>query len=488
MDSRILDTLQRIIVAASLFAVASATPASGDASPPNILLITADDLNADSLGVYDCPVPGTTPSLDALAAQSLRFERAHVNIAVCQPLRSVIMTGKYPHRSGGEGFHKLHEPGQAILPQLLREGGFQVGILGKVNHSTPYADDPWDLTIDQPDLGWGRDPDAYARAAKRFFKQAQKAEKPFFLMANSHDPHRPFSNADQEVKWRHQGRTLVRPSKPFWPSEIEVPGFLLDLPEIRREVAEYYSSVRRADDIVGALLHALESSGAASNTLVIFLSDHGMALPFAKTNVYRHSTRTPLIIRWPGVTEAGHIDSDHFVSTIDFLPTLLEAVGIDEPEGIDGRSFLPLLKGETQEDRDRVFTQFHETSAKRRYPMRAVITADGGYIFNAWAGQEDHPFKNESQSGRTFKAMQNAAQRDPDIAQRVRHFLYRTPEELYDYAKDPDALRNLADDHEHGNTLFSLRRMLLQWMIRTDDPLLADFRAFLKRERPPSPD
>src|SRR4030095_3526534 len=114
-------------------------------------------------------------------------------------------------------------------------------------------------------------------------------------------------------------------------------------------LALYYSSVRRADDCLGEVLRALHESGADDQTLIFFLSDHGMPLPFAKTQLYFHSNRTPWMIRWPGVTKAGAVDSRHLVSAGDLLPTLLEIVGAAPPKGIDGRSFVPVLRGQNQE-------------------------------------------------------------------------------------------------------------------------------------------
>ncbi|HIM10559.1 TPA: hypothetical protein EYM26_07105 [Candidatus Poribacteria bacterium] len=106
---------------------------------PNILLVTADDMNWDAVGAYGCLVEGTTPNLDRLAEQGIRFEHAHVTIAVCQPSRSALMTGRYPHRSGGEGFHHLRQPDLPIFPELLRQASYRVGILGKepIRRHTP---------------------------------------------------------------------------------------------------------------------------------------------------------------------------------------------------------------------------------------------------------------------------------------------------------------------------------------------------------------
>ncbi len=444
---------------------------------PSVLLITADDMNWDSVGAWGCPV-GATPNLDALAAGGVRFELAHVNVAVCQPSRSAIMTGRYPHRSGGEGFFNLRRPGVPILPELLRAAGYRVGIIGKVGHSTPYAEFRWDLCLDMPQLGMGRNPAEYGRAAREFVREAREAGRSFFLMANSHDPHRPFFGNDR-AEW-YDGSTTppaAEPSRVFTPEEVTVPGFLEDLPEVRREMAEYYSSVRRCDDTVGAILDAVLEGGAWEDTLVIFLSDNGMALPFAKTNCYLHSTRTPWIVSWPGMigARAGAADCRHFVSGIDVLPTVLDAVGVETPPDVDGSSFLPVLRGEEAAGRDLVFTQFFQTAGRRNYPMRCVQDRRFGYIFNPWHDGR-RAFRNESQAGRTMKAMRAAAETDPAIAERVRLFLYRVPEELYDFANDPDARRNLIGDADFAAEADRLRGELESWMERTGDPALEAFR------------
>ncbi|MFW6039154.1 MAG: sulfatase [bacterium] len=439
------------------------------ATRPNILLITADDMNWDAVGAYGCETPGTTPHIDKLATEGMRFDQAHVTIAVCQPSRSALMTGRYPHRSGGEGFHHLRHADVPILPRLLRDAGYTVGVLGKVGHSTPHEDFQWDVQPDMEELGMGRSPAVYGKYAESFFQSAQDADQPFFMMANSHDPHRPFVGNDPGEWYTQHERPASEPSRTFTLEQVTVPGFLPDLPEVRREIAEYYSSVRRCDDTVGELLGALERTGAAENTLVMFLSDNGMAFPFSKTNCYLHSTRTPWIARWPARIAAGGVDREHFISGVDFLPTAIEAAGVAMPEGVDGGSFLSLLDGQQQDGRELVFTQFHQTAMRRNYPMRCVQDGRFGYIWNPWADGE-RVFRNESQSGRTMPAMQRAAENDPAIAQRVDMFLYRVPEELYDFERDPDALKNLVDSPEHQDELNRLRSALAEWMGQTGDP------------------
>ena len=196
----------------------------------------------------------------------------------------------------------------------------------------------------------------------------------------------------------------------YAPQDVPVPLFLPDLPPVRRELAQYYASVHRCDQTVGQILRALAESGLEESTLVMFLSDNGMAFPFAKTNCYRFSTRTPWIVRWPKRVKFG-VDSKHFISGIDFTPTILQATGLAPMAGVDGRSFLPVLLGREQEGRDSVFTVFHETSGKRQFPMRAVQNSRFGLIFNAWSDGK-LVFQSESTGSPSYKGMVAAAVSD----------------------------------------------------------------------------
>jgi len=458
----------------------------------NFLFITADDMNYDSPGACGCEIKDITPNIDRLAAEGIRFEHAHVTIAVCQPSRECLMTGRYPHRNGGEGFEPI-DLDVATLQEVLHEAGYLNGILGKESHLMPVEKFCWDTLVRSQDMcdgkGIGRNPSLYYKHAREFFGKAGRSGKPFFLMANSNDPHRPFAGSDQEkANW---GDALPAVRKTIKPAEVEVPGFLPDIPEVRREVAEYFSSVHRCDESVGAVLQALKETGFHHNTLVMFLSDNGMAFPFAKTNCYLASTKTPWIARFPGRGKPGLVDREHFISGIDFMPTILDAAGLPQIPGMDGDSFLPVLTGHRQEGRDTVFTEFHQTSARKRYPMRCVQDKKFGYIFNFWSDRET-AFRNESQSGRTFKAMQKAADQEQQIAHRVDFFLHRVPEELYHMERDPDCLNNLAHDPEYSSDLERMRNLMLGYMQQTGDPALEAFEnrnspeitaKFMKRQR-----
>lgn len=439
----------------------------------NILLITADDMDARSPSSFGGPV-GITPRLDRLASEGMRFERAHVIAAVCQPSRSAIMSGLVPHRNGAEGFEPIND-GVTVLTDLLRAAGYSLGILGKVDHIAPVERFGWDLRRSMGELGLGRDAARYGTAAREFFEQADG--KPWFLMANAHDPHRPFHGSMQEQeKWSEEQRSgIPDPSRVYRAGEAPLPGFLPELPDVEQEFAEYLGSVRRCDDVVGAVLDALDETGQADRTIVVFLSDNGMAFPFAKANCYLRSTQTPLIIRWPGHVEPGRVDEDTLVSSLDFFPTFCEALGLPAPADLDGLSLRALLEGGDDLERETMFTVFHETSAVRRFEMRCAQDRSFGYIWNEWAGERQ--YRAENMTGLSWPAMERAAESDEFVAQRARFYLDRAREELYDLAADPHGLVNLAADPEHQGVLRDFRGRVEAWMAEHGDPQLKRFRA-----------
>ncbi|WP_044212711.1 sulfatase [Flammeovirga sp. OC4] len=449
---------------------------------PNILLITADDMDYYSLGVNGSKVDEITPNLDKLADEGVRFTNAHVTVAVCQPSRGVIGTGRYPNNSGILGFYNTKASVPTLAEELKNGKGYEVGILGKVSHSTPKDKYIWDYEQDAKDLGSGRGTQLYRDHFQKFVQQAKAGDAPFFMMANSHDPHRPFFV--DTPNYENGGKK--RPSRIYTTDEIEVPGFLEDLPEVREELAAYYSSVRRCDDVVGAFMEVLEEEGVADNTIVVFLSDNGMAFPFAKSNVYVQSTRTPFIVKWPKGIKGGKVDETHLISMVDLMPTLLEAAKIDAPNKLDGRSFFPLLKGKKQADRDYVYTHYNENIGSRAYTMRAVQSKDYLYIFNPWAvgGRQ---YKTSSINGASFKAMQAAAEGDKEREERVDFCLFRTVEEFYDLSKDPHALNNLAGNAEYVEQQKAMEEEMVRSMKATNDPMLELYRqkndeAFLIKE------
>ena len=456
----------------------------------NVMFITLDDMNRDSVGIYGSKVKGTTPNIDKLAKQGLRFEHGHVSIAICMPTRAVWMTGRYPHNSGALGFTKIN-PDVPTLPETLQANGFMTGILGKTEHVVPSRTKAFGYSRDRSEMDNGRSQELYGQFTAEFLGQVKKEGKAFFLMVNAHDPHRPFDNrkpADQRIVAEETGDKKKKgrradypaPSRIYQPDEIVIPGFLPDLPPIREEIAQYYSSVSRADDVVGRVLAELEKAGFAQNTLVMLKSDHGIPVPFAKTNVWRHSTLTPWIVRWPGIVKPGIHETEHVVAGVDFAPTILDGLGLDPMTGMDGRSFLPVLKGKKQKGREFAYTHINTIASGRSYTMRSLQGKRYGLIWNGWHNGET-AFKNESMSGLTWKAMAKAAENDPALARRVKHYLYRTPFEFYDYEKDPDALRNQIGDNQHARLVSRYGKELKRIMKKTGDHETARYQKALNK-------
>jgi len=447
-------------------------------APLNILFFTADDMGWFSVAAMGSPahLPDVTPNIDRFATQSMVFQRAHVTVAICQPSRGVLATGMYPHTSGVEGFYQAAGHLDTVMSELSAHG-YRTGILGKCVHCTPDASYHWDMLHDANALGHGRNPQKYAAYFREFVRDSKKRGQPFYFMCNSHDPHRPWVGSPTDLQWQREKNDYVQPTRIFKPGEMIVPGFLPDLPGVREDLAQYCSSARRCDDTFGAIMKVLEDEGLANNTIVVFLSDNGMSAPFSKMNAYYNSTRTPLMVRYPGVTKPGSVDATHFVSGIDYMPTMLDALGYRVPAGVDGRSFLPLLRGEDQQGRDHVFTQIYETRANARYPMFTVQNADYILIYNPWSDGKTI-FKSESLSGPAFQAMLEASKTDDYIRSRVTLARYRVPLELYDIKKDPDALVNLAKDPKYAAVLKDMNAQLQAWMKRYDRnplPALASF-------------
>lgn len=498
--------LTKALAATALTAFFSLAPSTMAADPVpaagqrlNILLITVDDMNFDTPNIVKGTAPDITPNIDALARQGFRFVNSHVTVAVCQPSRETLMTGRYPHRSGAIGFVPVNKD-CPTLEESLKAAGYDLGILGKVGHLAPPEKFPWDYKHDAYELGMGRDPAQYYKYTKEFLTKAQADHKPFFLMANSHDPHRPFAgsvgdkNANEHPAAPPEPGTLDKgdgsrpnkhpdPTRTYKPEEVNVPAFLPDLPDVRTELAQYCSSAHRADESVGQVLKALKESGMEENTVVIFLSDNGMSFPYAKSNCYLTSTRTPLIVRWPGHTKAGTVDTENFVAGIDFMPTVLDMANLPQPAGMDGRSYMPLLKGEKQEGRNHVFTVYNENAAKQTFTMRCYQDKHFGYIYNPWSdGKMEYHADNIT--GLTFKAMQDAGKENTDIANRVELYLHRVPEEFYDLEKDPACLHNLIKEPAYQEKITQYRQTLVTWMHDTQDPIEKDFRVVMEHPTP----
>lgn len=443
--------------------------------PYNIVFLTLDDLNYDSLGCFGSPIKDISPNIDSLCNEGTVFRNSHVTVAVCQPSRSVLLTGRYPFKNGARGFEAI-DTSCTTLTERLQEAGYLNGIIGKEDHVAPKAKFCWDYYVrtmnDEND--YGRNPERYYEHCHTFINQAKQQGKPFFLMANSHDPHRPFANSEDEIK--KFGRTIAC-SWVYDADGIPAKGCLPDLPKIRKELAQYYTSVHRADEMVGRVIDTLKDLGVYDQTLVLFLSDNGMSLPFCKTNCYLNSTKSPYILKLPKDLQAQAVrEVQGLVNGIDVTPTFLDLLDLPPIEGLDGMSFVPMLMGKKDNYSD-IYTMFFKTSVNPKtkepgyYPMRAVTSKQYIYIYNGWSNGTLQ-FRNESMQGLTFDAMENAAQNDKAIKDRVALLQFRVKEEMYDIIQDPECLHNLIEVVPYIHKIKYFQKRMLSYMQKTQDGFL----------------
>ncbi len=448
----------------------------GNGRQPPVILLTVDDMNWDSLGVYGSSVENPTPNIDRLAAKSVRFEYAFAQASVCTPSRHVMLSGCHSHTTKSEGFVSI-TPICPTLPDILRQAGYFTAIINK-----GVGDYHWDFQADRNETNQGRDPKIYADLVKQVYEDASAKNQPLFLMANTMDPHRPFHGSREQERWSEVASIipLLKPASRIYRSdEVAVPGFLPDLPPVRTEMAEYYSSVRRADDVVGAIIATLTDLGIAEDAVIVFLSDHGISMPFAKANVYRDSLRIPLMVKLPGNSAGGTVIPDAIVNAIDLAPTMLDLLGYAKPERMQGCSFKNLLQEDWREvepTRRYTFGYYYQGTSPGRTPMFSVQDRRFGYIVNLFYGTDRKAENSDFGQGATWEAMVNAAKLDSKVRERLRFYRNRVLEELYDYERDPHGLVNLIADPAYADVRRRLLEALDQWMVDTTCDALVAFR------------
>ena len=466
--------LVAVLVAMVCLGLPSACSYADPAAPRlNLLLITADDLGGESVG-WMGDAQGATPTLDALAGTAHRFVNLHVTAPICQPSRSALMTGLVPHRSGALGFDPVN-PGTLTLPGLLRARGYYTAVMNKRRHMTPDAAFPWDMKFGRS----GKAPALWASQMAQAMQAATDAKKPFFINANIVDPHRPFPGGGGNQAGRKDA-TAVPSEKVYAASDVAVPSFLEDLPAVREEIAQYYSAVARMDQSLASILGALDAAGHADDTIVVFLGDNGMSFPFAKGTVFRNGTHEPLLLRWPGMGQPQR--REDFVSGVDLLPTLLELLGVPAPTGLDGRSWLPLLRGGKQASRDFVITYVNSVLSGESFPQRCIRTRDFSLMFHAWPDGTPR-FRIDAMGGRSFNALVAAAKGNPRIAARVAQFQTGAPLMFFDLRVDPDERTNLIHEKSYRVDIDRLAKLLLAEMEKTADPQMSGFEQAMDRYR-----
>lgn len=447
-------------------------------SPPNILWICGDDHAPYVIGAYG-NTQVRTPNLDKMAAQGMRFDRAYCNSPVCTASRQSFLTGRYPRTIGVTQLKTPLSDREVTLAEVLKEANYDTGAIGKM-HFNSNLKHGFDLRLDNPQHNeWLRakgkslvpsgvqvqppwkpfvDPAQIwlnslclplnvvdAEMAGSYFREQavrflqERGKRPFFLMVSFTEPHSPF-HFPVEYRDRHRRAEFKAPAagpEDDW----QIPEVFHRLTDEDKQgiIAAYYTSAEFLDKNIGLVLEALEKSGEAENTLVIYTGDHGYMLGqhgrFEKHCGYEPAVRSPLLVRFPGKVQPGQ-SSKALVEFIDIFPTVLEFAGLPVPTNVQGKSLAPLLSGKLNQHRDRVFIEYSENEeAYIRTDRWKFIYGTGKRL------RRDGYATRQPLPGRTVQ--------------------------LFDLDRDPDELTNLAQRPEHARRVEDFTTQLADHLKRT---------------------
>jgi iduronate 2-sulfatase len=401
--------LSSFCVLHSSFSAALSSEALAKDGKPNVLFIISDDLTSTALGCYGNKIC-QTPNIDRLAARGMRFTRAYCQGTYCGPSRASFLSGYYPHATSVQGYIS---PRAAIgdrttWPQHFKNAGyysarvskiFHMGIPGGIEDGSDGADDPasWTERFNSQGSEWkapgigetleknadGKKPVMGGNtfvvvaadgddmthsdgktAAKACELIAQHSKEPFFLAVGFVRPHVPFVSPKKYHTYPPDSMVLPVKKPGDW-DDIPKPGInyktslnmQMDVAKQKKAVAGYYAAVSFMDAQVGKVLEALEKSGRADNTIVIFTSDHGFHLGehdfWAKVSLHDESARVPLIISVPGKKPGV---SDSLVELLDLYPTTAKLCGLEVPARLQGKDISPILDDPQAKVHDTVFS------------------------------------------------------------------------------------------------------------------------------------
>ncbi len=464
--NRLPHPISAVAVVVALIALASRTTAAID-ERPNVLFIAIDDLN-DWVGCLGGHPQVKTPNMDRLARRGVLFSNAHCQAPICQPSRTSLLTGTFPHRNGvytvEQRWRKSRLVKNAVtLPQYFRQHGYHTMGAGKIFHRQDQLEPAWDewgvrfgwsslskrvgpegvsglptpsifdfgpVPVKPEEMNDMRVTDWAVERLK------SNRNEPFFLAVGLHTPHLPLFTPPEFYE-RYPLATTRLPAT--------LPGDLDDLPPMGRKftryfdttpmshhnitrrglwhkaVASYLACATFTDHCVGRLLDALDESPFANNTIIVLWSDHGFhvgeKMHWEKRSLWEESTHVPLIFSLPGKPD-GSARCTRPVGLIDIFPTLVELCGLPEKRELQGRSLTPLLKDPSQEWDYPVLTTHHPGNhAVRSERWRYIRYANGD-------------------------------------------------EELYDHSADPHEFHNVASDRKHADVI----KRLAKWIPQTDAP------------------
>ena len=441
---RLAEKISSIVLIACVLLCGKAL-AQDDASKPNFVFILADDCSYRDLELYGGPA--RTPHLNKLAREGMKFNRCYQAAPMCSPTRHALYTGIYPVKNGAHPNHARAYPKVKSIAHYLGDEGYQVVLSGK-RHISPKSVFPFTYLKEFADPtgkdvpvvdGW-RYPKVF-----NVLKKSADQSTPFCLFLCSNEPHAPYTKGDP---------------KPYKDAKLSPQQFEFQ----REEYARYLAEITYFDGQVGEIMSMLEKLDLRKKTIVMVSTEQGSGFPFGKWTCYEIGVASGLVASWPGVIKPGS-QSDAIVEYTDVVPTMLDAAGTDIPKAIEGRSFLPMLKGETKTHSQYAFsiqTTRGVNGYEAPFGIRTVVGSRYRYIRNLFP-------ENEFSIPASRKIRKLAKDYDEAVRQRAERYLKRPPEELYDVIADPYCRNNLIADSKLADEHQKLSTELDRWMKQQGD-------------------
>ncbi len=398
---------------------------------PNILWIVSED-NSPFIGAYGDKF-ATTPNIDRLATQGVLYTNAFATAPVCAPSRSTLITGMYPPSIGTENMRSTYPIPDFVkfYPKYLREKGY---------YTTNNVKKDYNVEEDQEE--------AWDESSNDATYKNRKKGQPFFAIFNTTISHEScIHKSIPTAELRHK------------PTDVTLPPYHPDTPEMRHDWAQYYDKVEDMDTFVGKVLVDLEKSGEAENTIVFYYSDHGGVLGRSKRFMYESGLHIPLVIRFPkkwahlAPGKAG-TKTDRIVTFLDFAPTLLSLAGVEIPDYMQGKAFL----GKQQAAPRDYAHNFRGRMDERMDLVRSVRDKKYRYIRNYMPHKIYGQYIEYLWRAPSMKSWE-AAYKAGTLNETQKKFWQTKPaEELFDIEADPHNVKNLAGDPKYKSVLEKMRK------------------------------
>ena len=417
---------------------------------PNVVIIMADDLDSRQLSCYGGQNI-RTKNIDQLASEGLRFNRIYASHATCVPTRASLFTGLYPNRHGSFQNHKPVYKGMKSVGHYLTELGYKVGLTGKDHSTKPKTAFPFD-TIEGFQPLCVSSNDAYSLSAAETYMTT--GDKPFCLFIMSINPHKPWDQGD--------------PSE-FNAEQLVLPPNMVDTKETREQFCKYLAEIRRLDNQVGDVMQSLKKTGQDKNTIFIFLGEQGPQFPGGKWTCWDYGQKSSMIVRWPGVVKTNKT-TDAIVQYEDITPTIIDIAGGKAIDSLDGKSFLPVLRGTAKIARAYAFGMYNNIPEGPPYPSRNVNDGHYKLILNL-SPEKTYAIKWYNNPGDlgVWASWQEKAKTDEKARFLANRVSQRPAVEFYDMVKDPYELHNLAGSPAYGKQIARYTKVLQEWMKQQGD-------------------